>query len=369
MKRILTVASLLLLCLGFTSAVHADVDPSTCDHTFYGVYDADHNPVIARYDDEYHYVLTRCSKCQTESTSKGFSHFMRGANWDDGNSCRYFDNQYHERRQKCMNCDYQILTKENHSFSSYPVSVRYLDQNGHTAVYHCYSCDKDIECVEPHSLYSTVEYKKVDDTYHATVYNCSCGYKTLKEENPHIWSTPWCIQSATATVPGLMRYACTVCFATKDVSFPYTPGGDYCSDYLISDDISPVYGTSKSVTIKLNAPLKGGVIQLKFGKKTYKKKITNNGTKIKIKLKKKPKWGTKFSVKLTYNGKVLYSGKQPVLYAKKIRAGMTKKQAKYTYMWGSPQRTGGSSGGWTYWYYEDGSYIGFKNGKVKFWRY
>ena len=49
----------------------------------------------------------------------------------------------------------------------------------------------------------------------------------------------------------------------------------------------------------------------------------------------------------------------------KIRKGMTKKQVKYT--WGPPDRKASSSGGWSYWYWDDGSYVDFKHGKVKYW--
>ena len=49
-----------------------------------------------------------------------------------------------------------------------------------------------------------------------------------------------------------------------------------------------------------------------------------------------------------------------------IRKGMTKAQVKRTY-WGSPDDTASGSGGWSYWYYDDGSYIGFKNGRVSYW--
>ncbi len=49
-----------------------------------------------------------------------------------------------------------------------------------------------------------------------------------------------------------------------------------------------------------------------------------------------------------------------------IRKGMTKAQVKRSY-WGPPDDTASSSGGYSYWYYEDGSYIVFKHGKVSYW--
>ena len=56
-------------------------------------------------------------------------------------------------------------------------------------------------------------------------------------------------------------------------------------------------------------------------------------------------------------------------YAKKIAKGYTKKQVKWTDYWGSPDDTGSSSGGWSYWYYDDGSYVVFKHGRVRDWYY
>lgn len=62
---------------------------------------------------------------------------------------------------------------------------------------------------------------------------------------------------------------------------------------------------------------------------------------------------------------------QKILYAKNMKIGMTKKQLKCTYRflnhWGNPSSTAASSGGWSYWYYDDGSYIIFRYGKVKGW--
>lgn len=51
---------------------------------------------------------------------------------------------------------------------------------------------------------------------------------------------------------------------------------------------------------------------------------------------------------------------------KNVRVGMTKAQVRRSY-WGSPDDTASSSGGWSYWYYDDGSYIAFRYGRVKYW--
>ena len=46
---------------------------------------------------------------------------------------------------------------------------------------------------------------------------------------------------------------------------------------------------------------------------------------------------------------------------------MTKTQVKDTRTWGTPKWTAKRANGWTYWFYKGGSYVGFKNGKVKTW--
>lgn len=53
----------------------------------------------------------------------------------------------------------------------------------------------------------------------------------------------------------------------------------------------------------------------------------------------------------------------------KIAEDFTKNQVKWTDNWGSPDSSASESGGWSYWYYDDGSYIGFKNGRVRYWYY
>ena len=111
--------------------------------------------------------------------------------------------------------------------------------------------------------------------------------------------------------------------------------------------------------------MKGSVLKVKVGKKTYTKKIKNYKKKIKIKIKK-AKYGSKINIQLIYNGKVVgRSETDYVWYAKKLRRGMTKKQAKYT--WGWPEDTDSASGGWSFWYYGDGSSITFRHGKVNSW--
>ncbi len=99
------------------------------------------------------------------------------------------------------------------------------------------------------------------------------------------------------------------------------------------------------------------------GKKTYKATFKNKKTK--IKLKKKLKYGKKYTIRVYYKGKLLYKDFDYAYYAKKLKTGMTMKQARWT--WCSSDRKSKSSNGWTYWFYDGGSYIAFKNGRVNYW--
>lgn len=224
-----------------------------------------------------------------------------------------------------------------------------------------------------HNWYFSSEYKKKDNMSHLCVYKCYYCGATKDVEETHNWDEGNCIRQATVFAPAIIRYECWDCKATKDIMKKYSPDSEYSIKYFDDYDeeedeyyecFSTVYRNSKSITIYLEAPLKGGLVQVKFGKKTYTKKITNNSKNIKIKIKKQ-KWGKKFTVKVTYKGIKLYSDWSYVWYAKKLKKGFTKKQAKYT--WGKPDDTASASGGWSYWYYDDGSYIGFKSGRVRYW--
>lgn len=215
-----------------------------------------------------------------------------------------------------------------------------------------------------HDWYSCGEYKKKDNTSHFSVYQCYYCGATKDVEEAHNWDSGECIRMATVFAPAIIRHECSDCGAKKDTKENYNPKSENSIVYIDLDIFPDIYRTSKSVTVCLYSPLKGGVIQLKIGKKTYEKTIKNNSTKIKIKIKK-PKWGKKFTLKLKYKGKTIYSDWFYVYYAKKLKKGFTKKQAEYT--WGWPDDTASASGGWSFWYYEDGSYIGFKNGRVKYW--
>lgn len=246
-----------------------------------------------------------------------------------------------------------------------------IDAEYHTAHMRCWECGAQKDEKEEHFYESAYECEAIDNTYHGTVYECEeCGARTVKDRERHYAEYPdYTVKAATLTSKGKLHYTCDDCGSAYSKEVSWKRNSDYSASYDIVG-ISAVYQKSRTVTIKLERPVKGATLKVRIGRKTYNKKITNNKKKVKIKIRKTP-YGSKIVPKLYYKGTLVGTDFSDdwdrVLYAKKIRKGMTKKQVKYTYEWGSPQRTASSSGGWTYWYYDDGSWIDFKNGKVKFW--
>lgn len=137
--------------------------------------------------------------------------------------------------------------------------------------------------------------------------------------------------------------------------------------------ISTIYRNTKKVTINVINVKAGDVLKLQIGKKIYKKKLTtdSDNCNITIKIKKPKKYGQYVYAWLeTDKGTFYYDDQEDeayVYYGKKIKKGLTKKQVKWTSTWGSPSDTASASGGRSYWYYDDGSVILFKKGKVKKW--
>lgn len=132
-----------------------------------------------------------------------------------------------------------------------------------------------------------------------------------------------------------------------------------------------IYSSKTSVKVTAYNVHAGDKLVLKIGKKKYTKKIKKNASKKTIKFKiKKTSPGKTVTLKL-YNkyGQLLDEDDDIIYYAKNIKMGMTKKQVEYLVYWGYPDDTSKSSGGWTYWYYDDGSCVGFKNGRVRYYYY
>ena len=198
----------------------------------------------------------------------------------------------------------------------------------------------------------------------------------------HDWETTY-VRIATPAQEGLIEYRCSYCGLTEYEEYDWTYEAlDIDSGLYKSYDViwhSTVYPSSKAIKLKLKNAFKGSEIRVKIGKKTYTKKVGNK-KKYTIKIKN-PKLGNRVSIKVYYKGSAIgysywydnddgeyvYEEDEIVYYAKNIRKGMTKKQVKCTYYWGEPSDTASSSGGWSYWYYDDGSYIYFKGGRVYYW--
>ena len=288
------------------------------------------------------------------------------------------DDSYHGQAGLCRCGAIGTIDQERHAFESWN-NPKKIDETYHTGYLWCSTCGMEKTRREKHKYDTLIpeldysDYSKINGTYHGKVYACECGAKKVRDLKKHSWGklNPEDVtEMATLTSLGRIEFLCSECSAKRNKYVRWKYGTYYSEDYDVIDH-SNVYRKSKAITIKLQKPVKGAVAKVKIGKRTYKKKIRNNKRKVKIKIKK-PKYGKKITIKLYYKGKLIgidqcEDGEDWVLYGKKIKKGMTKKQVKYLYYWGLPNRKGSSSGGWSYWYYDDGSYIIFKNGKVRDW--
>ena len=189
------------------------------------------------------------------------------------------------------------------------------------------------------------------------------------------------VRKASLDEVGIERHTCQWCGESYDTTFSWTldgPDSYYYQSYNIVD-YTLVYPKSKSVTVWLDNVKPGSVVKIKIGKKTYKKTTWGKG-KIKFKIKKPKKYGKKVTMRVYYRGALIgrsyyyydddgYYLEDPeiVYYADRIKRGMTKKQVRCLSEWGSPSDTAKASGGRSYYYYDDGSVVLFKKGKVKAW--
>lgn len=259
--------------------------------------------------------------------------------------------------------------KCNHNEGTYDSALRNIDENYHGYDVICATCGAILstEKQRHENWQDKYAYMQKDKTSHIHLYECSdCGAEKQVTE-AHEWKEEYCKRKATLTTYAIIHYSCDLCGETYDKSEKFDPESSHSIKYFDVEGSSDIYRNSKYFTAKLTHPLKGGVIKLKIGKKTYKKKIKNNSKKIKIKIKK-PKWGKNYTVELTYKGKYIYSDWFTVWYAKNVKVGMTTKQVNYVRDWCEPEYKTSRSGGWKFWHYENGSMVAFKNGKVKYWR-
>lgn len=133
--------------------------------------------------------------------------------------------------------------------------------------------------------------------------------------------------------------------------------------------VKNIYAKNKYVKGYLRGAIKGEKIVVKVGKKTYSATVNKTSKKYPFKIyigNHKPGITVKTYLR-TATKDTVFTSSDTLYYAYKIKKGFTKKQVKWTKTWGSPSDTASAANGWSYWYYDDGSEIDFKNGKVYWW--
>ena len=317
-------------------------------------------------NDDCHYALYKCYACNAEKKEQMPHEWFEGSEEYE----QYNDDQ-HYTSYKCDDCKAVKKELETHDWEE--EEYEQYDNDQHYVSYKCDDCKAVKKVLETHN-YSDEEdeeegYEQYNNEYHYTLYKCDdCG-GIHKELQKHEFISGKCIRKASITQKGIAEQQCDDCNYKVKKTFAWKFAETNSLSYNIIDH-TPVYKTSTSITVKLKNPAKGAVLRATIAGKKYETKITNESKKIKVKLKQS-KYGSKIKLELLYKGKVI--GKDDcdqwdnVLYAKNIKKGMTKNQVKYLYYWGGPDDTASASGGWSYWYYDDGSYIAFKKGKVYAW--
>ena len=200
------------------------------------------------------------------------------------------------------------------------------------------------DCSHPSLYYIGAD--SINSTYHMKEYLCEYCSDAIyvKEKHNKKWGKGdygW-------------EYGCSKC--------------DYC-EFDATLYYTLAYKNKNYIKVFLEGRIcEGDLLTVKVGKRTYKKRVqsTKNGAKYKLKIKK-PRKNSKIKVYVTHRGKKLYLGHEYVMTSFDPKIGMTKFQVKNYTGWGSPDSTKKSSGGYSYWYYDDDSYIVFKNGRVRYW--
>jgi len=144
-------------------------------------------------------------------------------------------------------------------------------------------------------------------------------------------------------------------------------------EWFAATKIAPTLTNSTKTKITARYVAKGDCFKVKIGKKTYTKKIKKTVKKCTFTVKhKKASVGTK--IKVThynkFNQKMDSTAESIVFGGKKLKKGMTKKQVKMLYGYGSPDASSNGKYGWWQYNYEDGGpwkIIYFRNGKVNHW--
>ena len=327
-------------------------------------------------DEDYHKVTYTCDKCGAILSWNDSHYYEEGpGEWVSYDEEEYGD-AYYEPTFECeCGAANECVDYFGHDWEYLYDESLYKKYN---STYHCLVTERCTNCgalkgfLVRHDDYEPCYYKysKVDAKYHNLKKCCyDCGVVSTKKEK-HSKAKTKVVRKATVKRKGKIQDICKcgAVIKTRTVSWKYN------TKYSVSYNVTwntDVYRNSKSVTVTLKNPVKGSTVIVQIGNKKYKKKV-GKGKKVKVKIKKPKKYGKRIYIDVKYKGKWIGTtdsyGYDTVYYAKSIKKGMTKKQFKHTrYYWGSPDDTASASGGWTYWYYDDGSYIGFKKGKVKYW--
>lgn len=308
------------------AAVPVSVNAEECYHDW--SYSADYT----KFDDTYHQAEYYCYYCNAKKTEKE-EHL-----WDDGTLLEnQYNAKYHMIQYECIECGATKTGTEEHVWEDEEDGdyYQYYYQNSkyHTYDQRCMYCNGTRELKKPHRYYSS--YDKVS------------RYATLNKK-------------------GIVVYSCIDCDGTKKVYKKWKRGTEYSRNYDIKH--GTVFHHQTSITVKLKRPSKGAVLQATIGSKKYTKKIKNNKKTVKLNIKP-AEYGDKIKIALYYKGKKI--GKDScdyndeVWYSNRVTEGMTQKQVRYT--WGAPSSTSSSSYGFTYWNWDDGSMVSFRNGVVDYW--
>lgn len=204
-----------------------------------------------------------------------------------------------------------------------------------------------------------------DENYHYGIARCHYCGDTRVIGKEHTLETK--TTKATPAKNGVKITSCFCGYVSNRTPIKWTYHGSDCLSYDIND-FTDVYQDSKYIVVKLDNALKGAVLKVRIGNRTYRKKLKSKTKTILLKIKQHP-IGSKIRIQLTYKGRIIgedeSNGFPNVYYSGNVKVGMTKKQVRWT--WGVPKRKSRASGGWEFWYYEDGSSVTFHNGSVYSW--
>lgn len=137
-----------------------------------------------------------------------------------------------------------------------------------------------------------------------------------------------------------------------------------------------IYRYSQNATVEAENVVKGDVICLKIGAKTYKKKINSTSTKkkVKIRISKPGFYGRKYKLTLLRNNKVVAHETDYVYLSDTVHTGDSKQKVRWITGWNDPFKKNyyTYSEQWCYdWNKDDGisdAYLYFRNGRVSGWQ-